>query len=278
MLVGRSLDAAVAGTSKRISLHATGLNTFGASKDPAMVTMLVFGYGALRRFGADSVESYPDYGTAESLFSDDAALLSASEWFLRADFAAKSVAEPRVQARLDRVKRALTSGLLPDVRDIRSAGLDADPPRPYVEVETPYGWVPMRALGLGYRSMIAWVVDLASRMFDAYPASPNPLAESAVALIDEIDLHLHPRWQREITGHLDALFPNVQFIATAHSPLIVQGAGVTSSGFPRRAPSSSSACSSASKPWCSSTTQPKPNARSSCASTGSSRGFRPGRA
>jgi predicted ATP-binding protein involved in virulence len=92
----------------------------------------------------------------------------------------------------------------------------------------------MRALGLGYRSMIAWVVDFASRMFEAYPDSADPLAEPAIALVDEIDLHLHPRWQREITEHLDRLFPNVQFIVTAHSPLVVQGAGVTNVAVLRR--------------------------------------------
>jgi len=99
---------------------------------------------------------------------------------------------------------------------------------------TPYGWVAMRNLSLGYRSMITWVVDLASRMFEAYPDSVEPLAEPAIALVDEIDLHLHPRWQREITSHLDRLFPNVQFIVTAHSPLVVQGEGVTNVAVLRR--------------------------------------------
>jgi hypothetical protein len=92
----------------------------------------------------------------------------------------------------------------------------------------------MRALSLGYRSMIAWVIDLASRMFEGFPDSSDPLGEPAIALVDEIDLHLHPRWQREITAHLDRLFPNVQFIVTAHSPLVVQAAGVTNVAVLRR--------------------------------------------
>jgi hypothetical protein len=45
-----------------------------------------------------------------------------------------------------------------------------------------------------------------------------------VCLVDEIDLHLHPRWQRDLITRLTALFPNTQFIATAHSPLVVQAA------------------------------------------------------
>jgi transcriptional regulator with XRE-family HTH domain len=77
---------------------------------------------------------------------------------------------------------------------------------------------------LGYKTLIAWMVDLASRMFDRYPDSPNPLAEPAVVLIDEIDLHLHPKWQRTLMSYLSERFPNTQFIATAHSPLVVQAA------------------------------------------------------
>jgi len=72
--------------------------------------------------------------------------------------------------------------------------------------------------------MIAWIVDFARRMVERYPDSPDPLAEPAVVLVDEIDLHLHPKWQRELVGFLTERFPSTQFIATAHSPLIVQAA------------------------------------------------------
>jgi len=82
----------------------------------------------------------------------------------------------------------------------------------------------MSQLSHGYQTMIAWTVDLASRMVEAYPKSDNPLAEPAICLVDEIDLHMHPRWQREIMGFLSARFPKTQFIVTAHSPLIVQTA------------------------------------------------------
>ncbi len=72
--------------------------------------------------------------------------------------------------------------------------------------------------------MIGWTVDLASRLFEKYPDSLDPLAEPAVVLVDEIDLHLHPAWQRQLISHLTRVFANTQFIVTAHSPLIVQGA------------------------------------------------------
>jgi hypothetical protein len=90
--------------------------------------------------------------------------------------------------------------------------------------ETPTGWVGINELGLGYRTMLAWIVDFAAGLFDRYPESKNPLAEPAVLLLDEIDLHLHPRWQRTIIDYLTERFPNTQFIVTAHSPLLVQAA------------------------------------------------------
>ena len=61
-------------------------------------------------------------------------------------------------------------------------------------------------------------------MLDRYPHSKDPLAEPAVVLVDEIDLHLHPKWQRTIMSFLTERFPNTQFIVTAHSPLVVQAA------------------------------------------------------
>ena len=90
--------------------------------------------------------------------------------------------------------------------------------------ETPYGMTPLSGLSLGYQTTLTWIVDLALRLYDRYPDSSNPLAEPGIVLIDNIDLHLHPRWQRRMMADITRLFPAVQFIATAHSPLIVQAA------------------------------------------------------
>ena len=154
--------------------------------------------------------------------------MNAEEWLLRLDYSAsKSEGSPEIarlqKKRLDLVIKILTR-VFPDVDDIRFILPTWEEPDPGVEFKTPYGWVPLRQLGYGYRTMIAWMVDFASRMVERYPESPDPLAEPAVVLVDEIDLHLHPKWQRELIGFLTERFPNTQFIATAHSPLIVQAA------------------------------------------------------
>ena len=79
-------------------------------------------------------------------------------------------------------------------------------------------------MGYGYQTLITWVTDLANRMVERYPDSADPLAEPAIVAVDEIDLHLHPLWQRKLIDFLTERFPNTQFIATAHSPLVAQAA------------------------------------------------------
>jgi predicted ATP-binding protein involved in virulence len=73
----------------------------------------------------------------------------------------------------------------------------------------------------GEKCLLAMVGDLARRLAFANPGLPNPLQGNGVVLIDEIELHLHPRWQREIIPALTRTFPNCQFIITTHSPQVI---------------------------------------------------------
>jgi predicted ATP-binding protein involved in virulence len=185
-----------------------------------------FGYGANRKIGQTTLSEGLSIDSCASLFSDDESLINAEEWLLQADYAvARSNPNKtaRLEQRLHLIQDALKK-LLPDVSDIRITPVDDTNPRPVAEFLTPYGWVPLKGLSLGYKTVLAWIVDLAARLIDRYPDSKDPLAEPAVVLVDEIDLHLHPRWQRTIMSFLTERFPNTQFIVTAHSPLVVQAA------------------------------------------------------
>jgi len=73
----------------------------------------------------------------------------------------------------------------------------------------------------GEKCLIALVGDLARRMAIANPILKDPLQGKGIILIDEIDLHLHPRWQRMIVTKLMEVFPNCQFIISTHSPHIL---------------------------------------------------------
>lgn len=76
----------------------------------------------------------------------------------------------------------------------------------------------------GFRNVTAMVADIASRMAEANPDSEQPLDEPGIILIDEVDLHLHPNWQRTILSQLCETFRGVQFIVTTHSPVVLLGA------------------------------------------------------
>jgi predicted ATP-binding protein involved in virulence len=76
-------------------------------------------------------------------------------------------------------------------------------------------------LSHGEKCLLAMVGDLARRLAIANPTLPDPLQGSGIVLIDEIELHLHPKWQREIIPALTRTFPNCQFIVTTHSPQVL---------------------------------------------------------
>lgn len=76
----------------------------------------------------------------------------------------------------------------------------------------------------GYKIVTAMVADIASRMAEANPYMEDPLQSGGIVLIDEIDLHLHPKWQRTIVDKLTTTFPNIQFIVSTHSPILLSGA------------------------------------------------------
>ena len=86
--------------------------------------------------------------------------------------------------------------------------------------------LPMLHLSDGERGVLAMVLDLTRRLAQANPGMEDPAAEAeAVVLIDEIELHLHPAWQRRIVGNLRETFPRCQFIATTHSPQVIGEVG-----------------------------------------------------
>ena len=79
-------------------------------------------------------------------------------------------------------------------------------------------------LSEGYKSILIFVSDLLYRLSKNAKPGQSITDLKATVLVDEIDLHLHPKWQRVIICKLRKIFPQVQFIFTTHSPTIIQGA------------------------------------------------------
>lgn len=82
----------------------------------------------------------------------------------------------------------------------------------------------LEQLSEGYRSIIIFVCDLIYRLSKVVEEDNDLFKLKGVVLVDEIDQHLHLKWQREIVGKLRKIFPNIQFFFTTHSPAIIQGA------------------------------------------------------
>ena len=85
--------------------------------------------------------------------------------------------------------------------------------------------VQVTQLSDGEKCLLALVGDLARRLALANPGAESPCDGTGVVLIDEIELHLHPRWQRSVIPNLEKTFPNCQFIVTTHSPQVLADVG-----------------------------------------------------
>jgi predicted ATPase len=80
--------------------------------------------------------------------------------------------------------------------------------------------VPFPALSDGYKAYIAWIGDLLFNICFGAPNGAKLTEFSGVVLVDEVDLHLHPEWQRTVVPKLSATLPKLQFIVTTHSPIV----------------------------------------------------------
>ncbi|MBN2890650.1 MAG: AAA family ATPase [Bacteroidales bacterium] len=216
--------------SEKSFIFNTSFDSFGwrFTSDSASIreveklkTNLIIGYGIKRKSSRKSISEKENNDNTLSLFNDNVELTNIEEWLLQLDYSIKNNSE-KAKKQFLKVKKVLTSEVLPDIIDFRF--VTDDNLDNYVLFRTDFGEVRYYELGYGYQVTLAWLADLMKKMFERYPDSKNPLHEPAIVLIDEIDLHLHPEWQRKIIHFVGNLFPNVQFIATTHSPLVVQSA------------------------------------------------------
>lgn len=137
---------------------------------------------------------------------------------LRAETSGQVALFGGIEFNLNRALNSALHGFLDTYGDIYPVG----EPKPTLQIEKGEMVLDVLQLSDGERSMIAVVLDLARRLALANPGLSDPLREGrAVVLIDELDLHLHPAWQRTICERLTDTFPNCQFIATTHSPQII---------------------------------------------------------
>ncbi|RZI59148.1 MAG: chromosome segregation protein SMC [Rubrivivax sp.] len=147
-----------------------------------------------------------------SMFSPDASLVSLQRWAMDLDYRRGEAALAPIRAALNQLMRGMNFS-----RIDKASG--------QLIFKTVDGEVPLNQLSDGYQNMAAWCGDLLFRITEAFPDRKDPLATRGVLLIDELDLHLHPVWRRQLVDFLSNLLPNFQFIATTHSALTAQQSG-----------------------------------------------------
>lgn len=163
-------------------------------------------------------EDYRQFAAFEKAIENQIAFSKLFEWFLDQEFyeTHRQKEEPEYQdIPLKAVKRAMLA-MLDGYKDIHIT------PRPYsMKVYKGEEILDILQLSDGEKCTLALFGDLARRLAIANPTLENPLEGIGVALIDEIELHMHALWQRKVIEVLKETFPNVQFIITTHSPQVL---------------------------------------------------------
>jgi predicted ATP-binding protein involved in virulence len=179
--------------------------------------IFVAGYGVARRPPpTDKYATYRDKRFSServravgSMFSSDFSLISVEQWAFDLDYRQGTVGRKLVTNTLNK--------LLPGIHLEKF-----DKKRGSLIFRTPDGLISYDDLSDGYRSMAAWCGDLLYRLTSQFEFLKEPQLVTGILLVDEIDLHLHPIWQRQLIQFLSRAFPNLHIIATTHSVFAAQ--------------------------------------------------------
>ncbi|XXT22079.1 AAA family ATPase [Sorangium sp. So ce429] len=187
----------------------------------------IVAYGSRRGSGlldsGRSTEPTP-LTAVETLFDEGASLMQPDSWLIRWQLAALQGGKNSRDARFFDAILTTLCELLPDVKTVHVSAKG-------VEVEGPtLGRVPLGALSDGYRTTMGWILDMVARWVEEARRRNIQVDEdfhekmTGVVVVDEIDLHLHPRWQRDVISMVRGHFPRMSFVVTTHNPLTLHGA------------------------------------------------------
>lgn len=193
-----------------------GLQSLPNSGDDYFKQLACYGSSRLQTYTESSKR---DEGITSALFDSTTNLENIEHRFTRW-YAKRSNTE--FKSKYDSVKELLEQLL--DLDDIQITDRDEVF---YIEKDRNGNRYPKQKLdqlASGYRSLIGFIGDLIIKLFDRQPTIFDPKELEGIVIIDELDLHLHPKWQKRLPGLLSELFPKIQFIASTHSPIPLLGA------------------------------------------------------
>ncbi|MBM3766705.1 MAG: chromosome segregation protein SMC [Acidobacteria bacterium] len=202
-----------------VKKNASTLAGLDAAVEYTQRNYFVAGYGSSRRMPARNSPSFASgevYSSLRALsvatlFSRDAALRPLDAWAVDLDYSRRDGLK---------VVREALNALLPGVRFKK-----IDKQKKEILFDTGDGVVALDRLSDGYQNMAGWIGDLLFRLTAAFADYAKPLAAGGILLLDEVDLHLHPEWQRQLLSFLSEQLPNFQFLATTHSPFTAHQCG-----------------------------------------------------
>ena len=152
-----------------------------------------------------------------TLVSDEAV----KQRFIDLDYTSSRKDKPVIKSYLSQVA-ALATEITEDF-PIEFIGVKEDKRGLYPSFRTPDGDLPLDVLSQGTQSIIQFLAHLLLRYAEYYDFPPDLRDKPGIAIIDEIDAHLHPTWQRRIIPTLTHNFPNLQILCSTHSPLMLAG-------------------------------------------------------
>lgn len=135
----------------------------------------------------------------------------------------------KIRRRYENIKQILIT-IIPDLYDIRESNFEDTLIPQLLYFEEDYNGekiekgVSFNLLASGIKSLVALIGDMVVRLFQQQPEIIDPSELSGIVIIDEIDIHLHPKLQKEIPKILSENFPKIQFIVSTHSPIPLLGA------------------------------------------------------
>ncbi len=204
--------------SRIISRSQTSLAALNEELGRARGSFFVAGYGTSRRLGTERTlrpksSGYRDLRAQSiaTLFDNEVSLTPLESWAMDLDY--------RKSDEGMRTVRKVLSSFLPG---LTFKGINRE--ERSLEFKTPDGIVPLQYLSDGYQNAAAWIGDLMYRITEVFEDFRQPLKTSGLLIIDEVDLHLHPKWQRSLYSFLQKKLPNLQLIVTTHSAVTAQQA------------------------------------------------------
>lgn len=171
----------------------------------------LFAYGANRNNNCQMKEDETGYLT---LFHPSFDLKNPIEWLQRIDYNDKAGTKNIIS--VEDAKKLLKELLNSDVEiEIAPSAVTFSEKGSHVNFEQ---------LSAGYRGVITIIADLLIRLSENQPDVKHLKEFKGIVIIDEVELHLHPKWKYSFVKKLRDVFPNIQFIMTTHSPTVLLGA------------------------------------------------------